>query len=120
MDFGTLPMVQSRRVVYPALETKRERTKRWSDAEDRKNRKDHPGETQQGRQAGRLVGGPHVLSPPDREITPATRPAKTYAQRERKGERAMKRREEKVKGKRIPRKVEKGWVDPMATPMEIA
>ncbi len=32
----------------------------------------------------------------------------------------MKRREEKVKGKKIPRKVMKGWVDPMATPMEIA
>lgn len=61
-----------------------------------------------------------MLSPPGREIGPAIRSANQNGKLERKGEEAMKRREEKVKGKKIPRKVMKSWVDPMATPMEIA
>jgi hypothetical protein len=99
---------------------KKGRTVRANDAEDGNRRKGHPGKRRQGREAGRPVGGPYVLSPPDREIRPAGRPAKKYARADWKGEGAMKRREEKVRVKRIPRKIEKGWVDPMATPMEIA
>jgi hypothetical protein len=114
-------MAQSRRSAYPAIEKKRERTKeRQSDAEARMDRKPRGGENPPGRQARRLVGGPYVLSPPGREIGPAIRPANQNGKPERKGERAMKRREEKVRGKKIPRTIEKDWVDPMATPMEIA
>jgi hypothetical protein len=47
-------------------------------------------------------------------------PVKKNDQAERKGEGTMKRKEEKARGKKIPRKTEKGWVDPMATPMDIA
>jgi hypothetical protein len=66
------------------------------------------------------VVGPYVLSPHDREIRPAKRPVKKCDKAERKGEGTMKRKEEKARGKKIPRKIEKGWVDPMATPMDIA
>ncbi len=61
-----------------------------------------------------------MLSPYDREIRPAMWPVKKNDQAERKGEGTMKRKEEKARGKKIPRKTEKGWVDPMATPMDIA
>ena len=66
------------------------------------------------------MGGPYVLSPHDWEIRPAMWPVKKCEQAERKGEGTMKRKEEKAKGKKIPRKIERGWVDPMATPMDIA